>query len=110
MPAARLRDSRRRIYQLAALLVTIGAIAAVLAAVLGSGSTSELRPGRPVPGSAQTLSMLAGIPQRGGSLGSPAAPATLFEFGDLQCPACAQFATEALPAIVSSYVRAGRVL
>ena len=109
MPAARTRDSRNRLYQLAALLVTVAAAAAVLVAVLGSGSTSELRPGRPVPGSAQTLSMLAGIPQRGESLGSPAAPITLEEFGDLQCPACAQFATEALPAIVSRYVRTGRV-
>jgi protein-disulfide isomerase len=103
-------DTRRtRLYQLAALLVTVFAVSAVAIAVLTSGSTSQLAPGRPVPGAAQTLALFAGIPQHGTSLGNPRAPVTLEEFGDLQCPVCAAYAEDALPSIVDRYVREGRV-
>jgi protein-disulfide isomerase len=112
MPAARQPDprARARLYQLGALVVTAAAVAAVLVAILTSGSTSQLAPGKPVPGARQALALLAGIPQHGVSLGDPRAPVTLVEFGDLQCPACAQFAEQALPEIVRRYVRGGRVL
>src|SRR5204863_7636512 len=94
---------------LGALLVTTAVVAVVLVTVLGAGSTSELAPGKPVPGAPRTLALLQGIPQRGITLGNPQAPATMVEFGDLQCPACAEFAVKALPQIISRYVRTGRL-
>ena len=50
-----------------------------------------------------------GIPQDGIALGSPDAPAVLTEFADLQCPFCATYARDVLPAVVDRYVRSGRL-
>jgi protein-disulfide isomerase len=53
--------------------------------------------------------MLAGIPQQGVVLGRAKAPVTLVEFADIQCPYCAEFATNGLPEIIQRYVRTGKV-
>jgi protein-disulfide isomerase len=49
------------------------------------------------------------IPQDSIWLGDPNAPATLIEFADLQCPFCADYATETLPGVIDEYVRSGQV-
>src|SRR5262249_13087576 len=50
---------------------------------------------------------LSGIPQSGLALGSPKAPVTLVEFGDLQCPVCKAFSEEVIPQVIDSRVRNG---
>ena len=57
----------------------------------------------------QVHALFAGIPQDGTALGAPSAPATLTEFADLQCPFCADYARDVLPAVVDRYVRTGRL-
>jgi cytochrome c biogenesis protein CcmG/thiol:disulfide interchange protein DsbE len=54
-------------------------------------------------------SLLAGIQQRGNTLGDPKAPVTVQYFGDLQCPYCAQFTLRVLPSLIESYVRSGKL-
>ena len=52
---------------------------------------------------------LAGVPQSGTSLGGRSAPGTLVEFTDLRCARCRDFDVGVLPALVQSYVKAGKL-
>jgi protein-disulfide isomerase len=43
------------------------------------------------------------------SKGSPTAPVTMYEISDFQCPFCAEFALETMPALDREYVATGKV-
>lgn len=100
----------RRRAQLVAVLLFAAMIVGVAVAVSSTSTTVHvLRPGQPVPGADRARAQLAGIPQQGLRLGSPAAAVTLVEFADLQCPFCREYATAVLPTLIDRYVRTGRV-
>jgi protein-disulfide isomerase len=61
----------------------------------------------PTEGNEETAALLADIPQSANALGSVTAPVTLQYFGDLECPYCRDFTLEALPSIISRWVRPG---
>ena len=73
----------------------------------GSDSSSSATAAK-LPDAADVQQLLAGIPQNGNVLGKPSAPVTVIEYIDLQCPFCRQFETEAMPTIISNYVRKGK--
>jgi len=99
--AAARRTRGRRLLAAAGLAVLVAGVA-VLAS--SSGGT----PGAAAP-PARTATLFDGIPERDGVLGDPAAPLTVTEYVDLQCPGCAVAARETLPALVRDYVRTGKV-
>ena len=54
-------------------------------------------------------SLVAGIPQKGFTLGNPSAPVTLDYYGDLECPICRDFTLQTLPQVITDLVRTGKV-
>jgi protein-disulfide isomerase len=85
-------------------LVAAAGLAAALVAVAAVASSSGGQPAPPVARS----DLFRGIPERDGVLGDPAAPVTVTEYLDLQCPACAAASRETLPELVRDYVRTGK--
>ena len=93
----------------AAFLLALIAVSTVLAAThVGAGGNSPSTTSPDASGRAAQAEF-AGIPQRGLTLGDTEAPATLVEFADPQCPFCAQYVRDALPAVVDQWVRTGRL-
>jgi protein-disulfide isomerase len=99
------------------VLVAIGA-AVVVAVALVSASLVSARGDSPAPasssamapvGAAEVSRLLGGIPQDGVVLGRKDAPVTLVEYADLQCPYCAIWERNTLPALVREYVRSGKL-
>jgi len=58
---------------------------------------------------AEVTSLLAGIRQRGSTLGDPQAPVTVEYYADLQCPYCRRFTLLVLPSLIQRYVRSGKL-
>lgn len=76
----------------------------VPAAQNGNGGTAQQQqPTAAAPGDALKLG------PRDAILGSAAAPVTVIEYGDYQCPFCTRFFSETQPLIVQNYVQSGKV-
>lgn len=107
-------SQRTRLLVLAAVVAALILVAAVAAAVIATSGDDDADgsgtgAGVVLPGAEETNALLDGIPQDGAAIGSPDAPVTLVEYADLQCPFCAQWATDAFPDLVEEYVRPGRL-
>jgi protein-disulfide isomerase len=102
---------RTRLTQLASVVaVIVVGIVVVLIASGGSGGRAVVSGGaeaRKVDGEVSKL--LAGIPQSANVLGQPTAPVTLQYYGDLECPVCRAFTLSALPSIIATQVRDGKL-
>jgi len=85
--------------------VAIAAVVLVVAVVLIAGSGSS---DAPAPNQRAIAQQLDGIPQDGITLGRSDAPLTIVEYGDLQCPICAEFSRAVLPGVIDDYVRTGK--
>jgi protein-disulfide isomerase len=114
-PPGRSKGQRRqaspRVLIVAAAVIILAAVGIVLGVVLGGGSSKTNVPSargslvNALPGGADVQRLLKGIPQRDNVLGWPSAPVTMVEYIDLQCPFCQQFEAQAMPTVISRYVR-----
>jgi protein-disulfide isomerase len=75
---------------------------------IGGVEDTAPRSGEPLAGIADVARRFSGVPQNGAVLGAPRAPVTVVEFADLQCPFCAQWDRDVLPALLKR-VRRGEV-
>ncbi len=111
--AAAGRQRTRRLQILGGGIVAVIAVVVVVIIVAGGGSSKKavkLTSQAARTNAAAVTKLLSGIPQSGSTLGNPKAPVTFTEFGDLQCPVCAEFATNGTESsLISNEVRTGKV-
>ena len=102
---------RTRLIQLGIVAGVVVAIIVVIVVATGGGSkkgpATSKHQENAVTGQVNTL--IGGIPQSGNTLGSPSAPVTMQYFADLECPICRDFTEGALPTVISSDVRPGKL-
>jgi protein-disulfide isomerase len=97
----RIQSRRRQLGTVALLSALVVGCMIVVGDAARSGSATQSSPPK--------LALFNGIPQKGYTLGNPDAPVTVTQFIDMQCPFCARFDAQQLPAIVRKYVKPGRV-
>jgi protein-disulfide isomerase len=108
--AERERRQRRLRMILGVVIVAVVVVGVAIAISSGGGGNSGLQKGTKANKTVSGIeTLLAGIPQSGPTLGSPSAKVTVTEFGDLQCPICADFALGTEHQLIAKDVRAGKV-
>src|SRR6516225_2846957 len=104
----------KRRTRLTQLGIVVGIVAVIIVAILlatGGGSKTGIPKNSTQVNTtvADVTSQLQGIPQSGNTIGNPHAPVTLQYFGDLECPICKAFTLGALPSLIQSWVRSGKL-
>ena len=98
------KTRRRRFMTLGGLTAAAAAILVIAIAVSASGGATET----PTTTS-DAAKLVAGIPEKDGVLGDPKAKITVTEYLDPQCPICAEASKTALPHLINTYVKTGKV-
>ena len=107
------RDRRQRRLRLVSgvVIAAVAVVAVAIAISSGGGSKSGgLQTGTKANATVSGVeTLLTGIPQNGNTIGSPSAPVTVTEYGDLECPICKDFALGAENTLIQKDVREGKV-
>jgi protein-disulfide isomerase len=97
---------RKRFLQIVGgvLVVVIAAVAILVAVNRDNGSNSNDH--APIVAG---VAIPASVPVNGLTIGSPDAPLKLTEYGDYQCPFCAEVNNEAFETLLTKYIETGQV-
>jgi len=110
--AAQSEQRRKRLTILGGIVVAAVVIVVAVVVIAGSGGsdskTAASGGNTPVANAGAIQEQLGGIPQKGDTLGRANAPITIVEYGDLQCPVCANFSNTIMPQVVNDYIRTGK--
>lgn len=93
-------------------IVVAGVIVAAAVVYVGGLGRREPVPASPGSGTERTATIGAAAAELLGddpTLGDPAAPVTIVEFSDFQCPFCGRFWQQTLPTIKEKYITTGKV-
>lgn len=108
--------NKSRLLLLGGAIAAAAIVAVVLIVVLpsgsGSGAAETMTATASTPQSTTPVTItdiLTGIPQHGDTLGRASAPATITIFEDPQCPFCRDWMLQTFGAVVTDYVRTGKV-
>jgi protein-disulfide isomerase len=99
---------RARVLRLGGV-IGLAVVAVVILVIISSSGGSKPSSKASAATAAAVNTLLAGIPQTGTTLGSPKAAVTVTEYGDLECPFCADFARGAENDLIANDVRSGKV-
>lgn len=93
------------------LLLTLLLIAAAISVSGCGNSEAPSNPGSTgnAPKAAPHVGVFKDLPQEGDRFGNPAAPVTVFEYGDLQCTFCKNYQNLVFPDVVKGLVKKGRI-
>lgn len=105
--AANAEARRRRLTRLGGVVV-VAIVAVAIAIAISSGGSGSKNTSSPQAASAVSK-LLAGIPQKGNTLGKASAPVQVTLYEDLECPICREFTLGAARQLIANDVRAGRV-
>jgi protein-disulfide isomerase len=100
---------RARIVRLGLVVVGAVVIVAALIVISSSGGGTKAPTKSAAAKAAAVNALLNGIPQSATTLGKATAAVTVTEYGDLECPFCADFAKGAENTLISNDVRSGKV-
>lgn len=100
---AREQQRRRRMMAIIGGSVVLALVVVGILVLVNRDSSSDL------PEIAAVTVPDASIPRDGMTLGSPDAPIKLVEYGDYQCPFCAQFNENGMPSLLADYIATGQV-
>ena len=103
---------RTRRLQILGAMVTAGIVIVVVVVLITGTGAHHKAVSNPRSTAARSIAahvdqLLRGIPEHGATLGHPRAPVSITEFGDLECPYCAQFASGPQAQLIAHDVRAG---
>jgi protein-disulfide isomerase len=97
-------DARRKRLLAGAGVAALAAVVVLVGLIVVSQSGDD---GGEVAADGPVPSEIDALPQDGAVLGDPRAEVSVIEFGDLQCPVCAEFARTVTPELVAGVVEAG---
>lgn len=92
-------------YIVGAIVAAVVVVGVLVGLSLAGGSSSTVTT---INDADKVAAEFKGVPQSGSTMGDPAAPVEIIEYGDTSCPACKLASETTVPEAITRFVRTGR--